>query len=156
MPSLCYESRNKINTYLFPISPAKLWSISLSPIPIAMPNGDAMEKIIMEIKYCFTFKLAWAKFSPRENAMTALCAMTAKKRLINWPRSFWRPIARPSNTEWKDKAINNKSDLEKERKCCINERFWNIHVPIKKIVYHCSTTDKWKFTPTLKIFREIN
>ena len=128
-----YESRNKIKIYLFPISPAKLWSISLSPIPIAMPNGDAMEKIIMEIKYCFGFKLAWAKFSPRENAMTALCAMTAKKRLINWPRSFWRPIARPSNTEWKDKAINNKSDLEKERKCCINERFWNI--PIKKVVY---------------------
>ena len=116
------------------MSPAKVCSILLSAIPIAMPNGDAMEKIIMEIMYCFGFKLAWAKFSPRENAMTALCAMTAKKRLINWPKSFWRPMARPSNTEWKDKAINNKSDLEEEGKCCINEIYQKILREIFKLV----------------------
>ena len=73
------------------------------------------QKLLLLKSYLKSY-LACAKVNPSEKAITALCAMTAKKRLINSPMSFWRPMARPSKIEWKDNAMQSNNDLLKKEK----------------------------------------
>jgi len=84
------------------------------PIPIATPRGLERLKVMLENTKALTDKLLCAILRPRLKAMTALCIITAMKMASISLVSVCRPIARPSKTEWKERAMRRRMDLRLE------------------------------------------
>jgi len=53
-------------------------------------------------------------FKPRLKAITALWVITAMNTVIMWLVLSCSPMARPSKTEWKERASRSMTDLRLE------------------------------------------
>ena len=101
------------------MSCGRLTGRSDTAMPSPTPRGlDRLNNTLDRTKLLVD-RLDWAVLRPRLKAMTALWTMTAMKMEMSWAELSCSPMAIPSNTEWKERAI--RSMRERRAECWNSE-----------------------------------